>query len=646
MNLRQRMLLLFSAVVVVAVLCVSWIVSIRARKAFEEVDQQRTAALVTQFRADFDRQGIAISNALFRIANNERTQKIAFDSAHGADTSPYVRDAAAMAKEHQLEFLDFISSDGTIISSSEWPAHFGYKVPISDDSKGGTSLNWVELPTGKVPGLVSIYPIRFADGGVMYVFGGKRLDRGFLLSFSLPVGSYLWLYQVNGTELRQANLYGDFPVKIAALTTLLNAAQNGNETSGAVQLSADRLDKATVQAIPLKTDAGAVSSVLLVGTSRMPLLELEENIRAAAFGIAGLGILLAIMATLWVTAFFSRPVEVLATAARNVAAGDWTTRVPVTSTDELGQLAKAFNSMTHDLVEQRGKLLQTERVAAWRELARRLAHELKNPLFPLQITVENLVRARESAPEQFDEVFRESTTTLLAELNNLKTIIGRFSDFSKMPRPQLQKVLLNDVVNRVISLHRAQIEKHPTLITVRADLAQPGPELQADPDLLHRAFSNLILNAVDAMPDGGTMVIRTRSDGDYARFEISDTGAGLTPEERDRLFTPYYTTKQHGTGLGLAVVQSVVSDHHGTISVTGEQGRGTTFTILLPKEAPPQEFTAPQPPEAPKDKETAPVKRADPVPPPPVEAAPADAPLELKDSDADDLLGIKDKERR
>jgi len=646
MNLRQRMLLLFSAVVVVAVLCVSWIVSVRARKAFEEVDQQRTAALVTQFRADFDRQGMAISNALFRIASNEHTQKIAFDSAHGADTSPYVRDAVAMAKEHQLEFLDFISSDGTIISSAEWPAHFGYKAPVSDDSKGGTSLNWVELPTGKVPGLVSIYPIRFADGGVMYVFGGKRLDRGFLLSFSLPVGSYLWLYQVNGGELSQSNLYGDFPVKIAALTTLLNAAQNGNETSGAVQLSADRLDQATVQAIPLKTDTGAVSSVLLVGTSRMPLLELQENIRAAAFGIAGLGILLAIMATLWVTAFLSRPIEVLATAARKVAAGDWTTRVPVASSDELGQLAKAFNSMTHDLVEQRGKLLQTERVAAWRELARRLAHELKNPLFPLQITVENLVRARESAPEQFDEVFRESTSTLLAEINNLKTIIGRFSDFSKMPKPQLQKVLLNDVVNRVISLHRAQIEKHHALITVRADLAQPGPELQADPELLHRAFSNLILNAVDAMPDGGTMVIRTRSDGDRARFEISDTGAGLTPEERDRLFTPYYTTKQHGTGLGLAVVQSVVSDHHGTISVTGEQGRGTTFTILLPKEAALEETPAPPQPAPKPAAEAAPAKRAEPAPAPPAAGVADDAPLEIKDSDVEDVLGIKGRDQR
>ena len=104
--------------------------------------------------------------------------------------------------------------------------------------------------------------------------------------------------------------------------------------------------------------------------------------------------------------------------------------------------------MTHELVEQRERLVQAERVAAWRELARRLAHELKNPLFPLQITVENMQRARDRYPEQFDEVFREGTATLLAELANLKQIIGRFSDFAKMPAPEMQPVDFNDLVAR------------------------------------------------------------------------------------------------------------------------------------------------------------------------------------------------------
>jgi nitrogen fixation/metabolism regulation signal transduction histidine kinase len=273
----------------------------------------------------------------------------------------------------------------------------------------------------------------------------------------------------------------------------------------------------------------------------------------------------------------------LAAAAGQVASGNWNVHVAVESSDELGQLAQAFNQMTQQLLEQRDRLVQSERVAAWRELARRLAHELKNPLFPLQITVENLLRAREG--EQFDEVFRESTSTLLAELANLRTIIGRFSDFAKMPAPQLQPVNVNEVVRGALKLFEAQFAapgKPP--VATKIDLDENLAPIQADPDLLHRAVQNLILNALDAMPAGGTLTVRTRPGTGGIRLEISDTGKGLTKEECERLFTPYYTTKQHGTGLGLAIVQSVVSDHGGKISVESEPERGTTFLIELPAE--------------------------------------------------------------
>ena len=278
----------------------------------------------------------------------------------------------------------------------------------------------------------------------------------------------------------------------------------------------------------------------------------------------------------------AKPVRQLAAASRQVADGNWDVHVEARSGDELGQLAGAFNQMTRQLLEQRGRLVQAERVAAWRELARRLAHELKNPLFPLQITVENLLRSRESNPGQFEEVFRESTATLLAELSNLRMIVGRFSDFAKMPAPQLRPVGVNEVVRGALKLFDAQMKApgRPP-IEVNLDLAQGLDTIQADPDLLHRAVSNLILNALDAMPSGGTLAIRTRATGSGVSLQVSDTGKGLTKEESEKLFTPYYTTKQYGTGLGLAIVQSVVSDHGGKISVKSEPGQGTMFTIDL-----------------------------------------------------------------
>jgi nitrogen fixation/metabolism regulation signal transduction histidine kinase len=286
-------------------------------------------------------------------------------------------------------------------------------------------------------------------------------------------------------------------------------------------------------------------------------------------------------------------VEQLAYAAQQVAAGNWTVRVDVLGDDELGQLADSFNRMTTELLGQRERLVQVERVAAWRELARRLAHELKNPLFPLQLTVENLVRARQQNPEQFDEVFRESSRTLLAEIANLKEIIGRFSDFSKMPQPQLQRVQVNEVIRGVVQLFQAQLEA-PGRAKIVCQL-QLDPHLEpvaADAELLHRAISNLALNAMDAMPQGGTLTMRTASEDGKVLIEVADTGSGLTRDECEQIFTPYYTSKRGGTGLGLAIVQSVVSDHGGRVRVQSKPGRGTIFVIELPRNLDPARNTS------------------------------------------------------
>ncbi len=152
-----------------------------------------------------------------------------------------------------------------------------------------------------------------------------------------------------------------------------------------------------------------------------------------------------------------------------------------------------------------------------------------------------------------------------------------------MPAPQLQSVDVNELVRRALKLYEAQFSApEKPAITASVDFAAAPAKIAADPDLLHRAVSNLILNAMDAMPNGGTLTVRTDNHGDFVRIEIGDTGTGLTKEECERLFTPYYTTKQHGTGLGLAIVQSVVTDHHGKIAVESEPDRGTIFRIDLP----------------------------------------------------------------
>ena len=322
------------------------------------------------------------------------------------------------------------------------------------------------------------------------------------------------------------------------------------------------------QRVPIRGEAG-MGYILEKGFDLPPLMLTPEEIEAAVLGAQ------------WVVGHAD---PALARAAQDVAAGDWNARVEVSGHDEVAQLAESFNRMTSELLAQKERLVQTERVAAWRELARRLAHELKNPLFPLQLTVENLIRARMQNPEQFEEVFQESSQTLLAEISNLKSIIGRFSEFSKMPQPQLQRVQVNEIVSAVTQLFQAQFRAPGRqAISSKLELDSRLQDIAADPDLLHRAISNLVLNAMDAMPNGGELTLRTRALDGNVVIEVADTGSGLTREECERIFTPYYTSKRHGTGLGLAIVQSVISDHHGRISVHSEPGRGATFVIELPK---------------------------------------------------------------
>jgi len=588
LSFGRKLLLVFALTVFLSVGAVTWIVSAVTRRAFERANEAQTAALIAQFRREFRRRGDEVAQRVETIANSEAAIRMALAASRGAaDYGAYVNEAKALADNQQLDFLEFVDKRGTILSSAQWPAKFGYKENSLHPAAPakGAFLRQEELSDGAALGLSAIREVEVGDKP-LWVIGGRRLDKEFLGSLELPSGMRAMLYGNLATGfspqlLVEASGSVRQPEKLAPL--IEQVQQQRQEVSTLLHWSEDAADDESIHAIPLSGQDEQLLGVLLVGNTRRPYVELRNRIRSAALLAGSVGIVLAILFSGWAASRVTRPVEQLAGAAREVAAGNWNTRVPVNSADELGALAESFNRMTQELLQQREQLVQSERVAAWRELARRLAHELKNPLFPLQLTVENLVRAREQSAEQFDEVFRESSSTLLAEIANLKAIISRFSEFSRMPQPQFQRVQLNEIVQNVARLLQAQLRSQESaMIECRLELAGALEPLAADADLLHRAFSNLALNAMDAMPQGGTLTLRTRQNRDRITVEIADTGAGLTAEECERLFTPYYTSKPHGTGLGLAIVQSVISDHGGRISVRSEPGHGTTFMIELP----------------------------------------------------------------
>jgi two-component system nitrogen regulation sensor histidine kinase NtrY len=600
MTFRRKLLGVFALTVFLSVAAVAFLVSAVARRAFDHSEDERTAALVSQFRREFNRQGEDVVRRVEAIAASEAASRMAMALNRApADSGPYFELAKATAENSQLDFLEFVESDGAIVSSAQWPAKFGYPdgavVSFPASVNQGAFLKQEDLQDGTALGLFAVRATRVGEHPI-YVIGGRRLDKTFLSGIDMPVGMRALLYQDRGNRF-SAELLVDpsaSPTENTRpadrLQSLVDAVrQSKEEKTSLVHWSGDPAEDEVFHAIPLQ-GAGmgkdrTLLAILLIGNSRRTYVELMRHIRSAALLVGGGGILLAILLSSWAAARVTRPVEQLAHAAQELATGNWNARVDVSGEDELAQLAASFNRMTAELLGQQERLVQAERVAAWRELARRLAHELKNPLFPLQLTVENLVRARQQNPEQFEEVFRESSRTLLAEIANLKGIIGRFSEFSKMPQPQLQPVQVNEVIRGVMQLFQAQLDA-PGRAKISCEL-QLDPHLglvAADAELLHRAISNLVLNAMDAMPQGGTLTLRTREDDGKVILEVADTGSGLTPEECERIFTPYYTSKQHGTGLGLAIVQSVVSDHGGRIRVQSGLGKGTTFVIELPRE--------------------------------------------------------------
>jgi|HubBroStandDraft_6_1064221.scaffolds.fasta_scaffold40117_2 two-component system nitrogen regulation sensor histidine kinase NtrY len=617
MSFRTKLLLIFSITVLASVSLVAYGVTHYTQAAFEESDAQRSEALVAQFNKEYAQRGDEIARQVKNITDAEITLKVAIDLAGARpDQSLYVHDAAGAAQDHGLDFVEFVNWDGTLISSAQYPARVGYKNDWVASNKNWNEsapfLRKEELPDGVA---LSLTVVRMLSGGNdknMYIIGGRRLDQNFLASLVPPAGTRALLYrnlEPNFVATSLTDVNGSFEQADRLQPLIEQIQKQPKPTVRTIDWTQNAADAESFHAIPLMGRNNELLAVLLLGSSCRELVLLTRHILQIAGAVAGAAILIGLLISLWVSARITRPLEELAAGAREVASGRWDTVIDLRGRDEIGQLASAFNEMTQTLAAQRDQLVQTERVAAWRELARRLAHELRNPLFPLQITVENLQKARQLDAKQFLEVFNESTATLKAELANLNTIVGRFSDFSKMPAPHFARVNVNEALRNAVRLFEPQfnaVGKPPVI--PEYFLTEPLPEIDADADLLHRAFQNLVLNALDAMPAGGTLTMRTTEHEGSVRIEVSDTGKGLTPEECSRLFTPYYTTKIQGTGLGLAIIQSVISDHHGTISVSSDEGHGTTFRIELPQrqsahpavpteeaaseKKPPQSFTA------------------------------------------------------
>jgi len=322
-----------------------------------------------------------------------------------------------------------------------------------------------------------------------------------------------------------------------------------------------------------------------VGSSQPDLSALVNYIRTLGFLAAGAGVLFSLILSWWASARVNRSIARLVDAARDVPSGKPNASpgaLSLPSRKEAAQLAGALHDTGSNPAREREQLLQKERVTARREMARRFTREIKESLFPLHMTAEDLVNAREETSERFDEIFFESMASLRAELERLRGVAARFGQFASMPPPRLAPMHVNEAVRA--ALNSVEFQLHPPgrpPVAPDVQLGESNPIIVADPDLLRVALENLLLDCADAMPAGGAVAMRTREKDGVVRIEMSATGAAFPPQECSRLFTPGSSSVEGMRGLGLASAQAIISDLGGRISAEPAPD-GATFRLEFP----------------------------------------------------------------
>ena len=280
------------------------------------------------------------------------------------------------------------------------------------------------------------------------------------------------------------------------------------------------------------------------------------------------------------------PIVNLIGASEKISSGDLNAKVPLIDTDdEFKKLNTNFNSMLDKLKKQQDKLIASERHAAWESVARKLAHEIKNPLTPIQLSIDR-IREKYLKKSDDNDNFSNYLDTITKQINDIELLVNEFSDFARMPLPVLKKVNLEKVVSRSLSLH--ELSEKEIKLTLSKKSSEP--EVMGDEEQLNRVFINLIKNSIESIKEKkrknvvfkGKIDVDIKEDSDYIYVTIVDNGVGFDKVNTVKMLTPYYTTKKKGTGLGLAIVAKIISDHNSTILFNSIKD-GAKVEIIIPR---------------------------------------------------------------
>jgi two-component system nitrogen regulation sensor histidine kinase NtrY len=476
-----------------------------------------------------------------------------------------------------LDFLSVVDSSGAFVADAATPST---AARADEDAWRETAARWGAGEREAIEGLGDVAlvlgaraPIQYEGARAGSVVGGRALDAALLAQLRRTSGVDLVLRDASGRTV--ATSFGDS----AALPAAPETGVRHVERAGRSYLSRDR---------PLAIGPATRATI----TGLVPTAAADQTIAALQWTsvlLGGLGLAIAILLGIVWSSQISRPVERLAAYSDRLARGEWDEPLRLKSVRELETLVSALDRMRTDLKGYRERLVVGERHAAWSLMARKVAHEVKNPLTPIAISVADLRRSYEMQRPDFPAILDQATRTIAEEVESLKQLLNEFSEFGRLPAPRVERCRLEDLMAGVEALYARDIADGRLSVSGARDA-----QIMADPGQLRQALVNLIKNGLEAIGGAGSpaaepqghVTVTTKAEPAALEITVTDTGAGLGAEQREKLFVPGFTTKSHGSGLGLTIVERIVSDHHGTIAVESAPGRGTTFRIRLPLEQP------------------------------------------------------------
>ncbi|MFN0061541.1 MAG: sensor histidine kinase [Myxococcaceae bacterium] len=546
LRLRSRLTLAFVAL---ALLPLAAVVPFALNALTRTLAAQQTASVEAAFtaaRAEWDGQCPLIRRAMADLAQSVVVEQWARDLARGTPEGS-LRDLARQLMDARgLTVLSLMDERGTTLSSGHLPARMGDPDPtllgVTHVGRGTCVVAQLDVGTAsgiqQVPAIVSAQTYSYGTLQLRLV-GGLRLDRG-------------------------------LPEQLARLTAAhVTLWHDGRAISAAGGVDQPGLHRT----LP----AGERLEWRFTFDGSTPQLARRGLLGAFAL-LAGLGLSLSLLIGAWVSRRITRPIEALRSASQDVALGHLNAHIQNGGPGEVGELVTAFNGMTQRLRAATEERIAAERVAAWQDIAKALAHEIKNPLTPIQMSLETLAAAVRANNPKALQLLVEATPAMLEEVARLRRTVDAFSRFARLPQPLLQRFDLGQWSASVLTLHGAT-RPGTTLTTELASRLW----VHGDRDQLSQLLVNLVKNAQEALPpEGGHVTVRTRRSGAWAVLEIEDTGPGVPPEVQSKLFTPYFTTKAGGSGLGLAIASRIAHEHGGKLELDLHKTPGSIFRLLLP----------------------------------------------------------------